>query len=202
MNQYPYGYMNTPGQYEGEVFVDKQITYFSGGEKHKVPITLASLTGDLDAGTVLGLSTDDGLYRPVRRTTLTANAASGDTALSVGDAYTLFKPGDKVSVMKADGSGLQDAGTVQSIDTIAKKITVTTALTAAVNSGGFVFVSDGSEVARVILAQPIPDAPSPKVATVYVGGTFYTDQLVGLDAIALKDLSARQPIPNMTIVPV
>ncbi|WCK55424.1 hypothetical protein PP175_05595 [Aneurinibacillus sp. Ricciae_BoGa-3] len=203
--QYPYGYMNTPGAYDSETFIDKQITYTADGAKHKFPISLAPLTGDLDAGVVLGLTTADGLYRPVRRTTLTAQAA----VPAAGSAQTLkvqditpFKVGDSLTVMANDGTQKQTVGAITAIDSTTNTITVTTALTTAVASGGFVFVGDGSEVALVILAQPIPDGPASKTATVFVGGVFFTDQLIGLDDLAKKDLMVRQPLPNMTIIPV
>lgn len=204
MNQYPNAYMNVPGQYDGEVYETKNILWHADNELDKTWVSIAPFTGDLDVGTILGVSTADSLYRPVRRTTLTAQAAvptSGAQTLEVEDV-TPFKIGDSLTVMEADGTERQQVGAITAINPATKTITVTTNLATAVESGGFVFVADGSEKALVILAQPVPDAAVAKTATVYVGGKFYTDQLIGLDELSLKDLNARQPVPNMTIVPV
>lgn len=52
--------------------------------------------------------------------------------------------------------------------------------------------SDGREVAKVILAEPVPAGEAELVATAYIKGIFYQDKLAGLDAAALADLLGRE----------
>lgn len=61
--------------------------------------------------------------------------------------------------------------------------------------------SDGTEVARVILADDAEISTVTQIVTVYLCGPFLKDQLVGLDAAAITDLGAREPVPNVLLVP-
>ena len=61
--------------------------------------------------------------------------------------------------------------------------------------------TDGTELARVILTMPVEASTLPVNAEAYASGVFYKDSLIGLDANAITDLGAREPITNMLIVP-
>jgi hypothetical protein len=186
---------NVPGEVDGLQFSDKQITLNADVHiQDRIPITIAPNTGDLDKGTILGVQTTDGLFHPVRRYALSTAAASGATSVTVTGA-TLFQVGDTVSVMQAAGTGVEPAGTVSSTvyNSGANTTTVTfsTATAEALVVGDFIYASDGSQKALVILADVVLDATSNKVSNAYVAGKFVKSQLVGVDSIALTDLSAR-----------
>jgi hypothetical protein len=60
--------------------------------------------------------------------------------------------------------------------------------------------TDGSEVARVILAEPVDPSTGTQNVSAYVEGIFYKDRLIGLDAEAITDLKAREPVTNMLLM--
>lgn len=59
--------------------------------------------------------------------------------------------------------------------------------------------TDGSQVAKVILAEPVPASKDNQVATAYVKGIFYKDKLKGVDATAMTALLARE-VDNLIII--
>ncbi|MFB6364477.1 hypothetical protein ACFCP7_10485 [Paenibacillus elgii] len=180
-----------PGMTEGPVYADKQITLHADYHiQDRIPVTIAPNTGDLDKGTILGVGTADGLYRPVRRAALTAAAASGATTATLNAAdVAKFKQGDPVYLMKADGSGAFNAGTVSSIS--GNVVTFSTATTGAFAIGDLLFVKDGSETALLVLGDVVLDAAANKIASAFVSNKFLTSKLVGVDSIVIRDLKAR-----------
>lgn len=59
--------------------------------------------------------------------------------------------------------------------------------------------TDGSQTAKVILAEPVPASEETSVATAYVKGIFYKDKLRGIDEDALAALFARE-VDNLIII--
>lgn len=59
--------------------------------------------------------------------------------------------------------------------------------------------TDGSQAAKVILAESVPASTSAQVATAYVKGIFYKDKLKGVDMEAMKALCARE-VDNLIII--
>jgi hypothetical protein len=190
---------NVPGMVDGRIFVDKQIHVHPC--KHVIPISIAANTGDLDKGTIMGVSTADDLYRQVLRTTVLASVIANPQVINVAVGTGVnFTVGQTVSSMKADGTTIQPLGTITAIN--GDVITVSTALTSPLALGDYFYVSDGSQKAVVVLAYPIMDADSEKIGQGELGGVYYQDQLVGLDSIAIKDLGARQIPDNILVIPV
>lgn len=183
-----------PGEQDGLSYSDKQIIVNADHHiKDRLAITIAPNLGtDLDAGTILGVTTADNLFRPVRRYPLTAAAASGATSLQVA-AGAVLNVGDPVSVMKADGTGVESVGTVSSVTVAGGNATVvvSTATAEALNVGDFLYVSDGSQTAVVVLADVVLDSSQNRIASAYVAGKFFQSKLVGLDSFAVKDLGGR-----------
>ena len=179
-----------------QVYSDVDIRYFSK-DYCKIPMTFLS-TGYIPAGTVVGQKAD-GYGHKVRRTTLTNNAAAGANELVVADA-TLFKVGDVVGLMKADGSAVENLGAVTNIIVADNKVVVTTAVTAAHAAGSYAYVADGSQKALAILSEPVIDEGIEVVANVYIGGCFNENMVSGLDTIARTDLGART-VTGILIVP-
>lgn len=60
---------------------------------------------------------------------------------------------------------------------------------------------DSNVVPRVILGENAPDQAAPVNVEAYLGGVFYSNMLVGMDALAKKELGARV-VDSYTIVPV
>lgn len=178
------------------VYADTDIRYFAK-DYPKIPFTFLN-TGDLAAGQIVGLKEDE-YADAVRRTTLAAEAAAEATQLSVDDA-SIFKVGDTAVLMKADGSVAEDLGAITAVDANNNTITVTTAVTAAHAIGSYVYVSDGTEKALAILAEPVIDEGEAVVANAYLGGAFEESLIIGLDAIAKADLGART-VAGILIVP-
>jgi hypothetical protein len=183
-----------PGEQDGLSYSDKQIIVNADHHiKDRLAITIAPNLGtDLDVGTILGVTTSDSLFRPVRRYPLTAIASSGATSLQVATGAVL-NVGDTVSVMKADGTGVESVGTVSSVTVSGGNATVvvSTATAEALAVGDFLYVSDGSQKALVVLADVVLDASQNKIASAYVAGKFFQSKLVGLDSFAISDLMAR-----------
>jgi len=186
-----------PGITTVESYQDRQIIAFLDHAGPVVPVLIAPGQADLLAGTVLGKNAD-GYYAPVRRTTLTADAATGQTELSVTDP-SIFSVGQKVSIQEADGSETEDLGAITAIGE--NSITVSNALAAAKSTGAYVYVADGSETAKVILAENVPAQAAAVNAKAYLGGVFYSNMLIGFDAVAKADLGARV-VDDFTIIPV
>lgn len=182
-----------PGEIDGLTYSDKQIVLNADHHiRDRIPVTIAPSTGDLDKGTILGVTTADGLFRPVRRYALTAGAASAVNAVDVAATPNITN-GDVVSVMKADGTGVELGGAVTGVVTVGNTTTITfTNATAEVLAiGDFIYVSDGSQKALVVLADVVLDAISNKISNAYVAGKFVQSQLVGVDAFVISDLHAR-----------
>ncbi|MFB5192788.1 hypothetical protein [Alicyclobacillus fastidiosus] len=184
---------NVPGETDGFVYTDKQIILNADHHiKDRIPITIAPNTGDLDRGTILGVGTADGLFRPVLRTTV---AAATDPAnpqvigLAAGTG-AMFTVGQTVAAMAASNGAVQQLGTITAIN--GDNITVQTELTVALAQGDYFYVADGSQKALVVLADVVLDAASNKISNAYVAGKFVQSALVGVDAIAISDLRARQ----------
>lgn len=178
------------------LYADAEIRHFSK-DYCKIPMTFVN-TGSIAAGAVIG-ETTDGYGNRVRRTTLTSNAAAAATELVVSDV-TLFKIGDEVSIMKADGSSVENLGAITNIIVAEKKIVPTTPVTAAHAAGSFAYVADGSQKAVGILAEPVIDEGEAVVANVYIGGCFENNLITGLDQIAKTELAARV-VAGILIVP-
>ncbi|MEC0231293.1 hypothetical protein [Paenibacillus alba] len=180
-----------PGVVDGQVFVDKNICLHADyNNQNRVPLTIAANTGDLDKGTVMGVTAADGYWRPVRRAPIqVAIAASGATATLTAATIGNFKQGDPVFLCKADGSGAFNAGTITLIAGIV--ITFSTAATGTFAIGDYIYVKDGSEVAQLILGDVVQDATSPRVANAFFSGNFILSTLIGVDNLVTKDLMAR-----------
>lgn len=189
--------MMNPGITTVETFQDRKITAFLGFAGPIVSALLAPLQGELLAGTILG-KRSDGQYAKVRRTTLSADEAIGQTVLSVTDP-TIFSIGQTVKIMEADGTEVENLGAITAIG--ADTITVTTALVAAKTSGAYVYVADGSETALVVLGENVPNQSSSSNVEALLGGVFYSNMLLGMDALAKRDLGART-VDTVTIIPV
>lgn len=184
---------NVPGEVDGLQFTDKQIILNADHHlKDRISVTIAPNTGDLDKGTILGVGTADGLFRPVLRTTIPAvvEPANPQVIAVAAETGANFTVGQTVSVMHVDGTGAQALGTITVIN--GDNITVSTELGAATVAGDYFYVSDGSQKALVVLADVVWDAASNKISNAYVAGKFVQSQLVGVDAIVLSDLKARQ----------
>lgn len=182
---------HVPGQTPGFTFVDKQIML--NADYHimdRIPITIAPNTGALDKGTILGVSSVDGLFHPVTRTTIAANTvAANPQVIGVANA-SIFFVGQTVSTMSATSGTVQTLGTITAIN--GNNITVSTELTTEAMANDWFYVSDGSQTAVVVLGDVVLDAASNKIANAYVAGKFVQSQLVGVDSIAVSDLKARQ----------
>lgn len=61
--------------------------------------------------------------------------------------------------------------------------------------------SDGSQAAKVILAEDAEISTGTQVISVYLSGIFQKAKLTGLDAGAITALGAREPIPGILVVP-
>ncbi len=178
------------------IYSDNDIRYFAK-DYPKIPLTFLG-TGDIPAGQVIGIASD-GYANKVRRTTLAAQADAAATQLSVADA-SLFKVGDNVTIMKADGTTVENLGAITAVDTANNTITVTTPVTAVHSIGSYAYVADGSEKAVAILEEPVIDEGEAVVANVYLGGAFNESLIEGLDALAKADLGARS-VAGILIVP-
>lgn len=182
-----------PGEADGFTYTDKQIIL--NADYHimdRIPITIAPGTGPLDKGTILGVSTADGLWRPVLRTTVAA-ATEAATPQVIGVAAgtgVLFTVGQTVAAMSATTGAVQQLGTITAINT--DNITVATELGTALAEGDWFYVADGSQTALGVLADVVFDSSSNKISNVYVAGKFVQSQLVGVDSIVISDLKARQ----------
>lgn len=185
-----------------ETYSDRQVLAFPDFRGPVISVLLAANQGDLVSGTVLGLVAATNLYARVRRTALSGVEAIGQTVLSVADA-SIFIIGQTVSIMETDGTELENLGAITAIDLTpgANTITVTNALVAEKNVGAYVFVNNGSEVSKVILAEEVPNQAVNVNVQAYLGGVFYTSQLVAMDALARADLAARV-VGNFTVVPI
>jgi len=183
-----------PGEMDYLSFSDKQIILNADHHIHdRIAVTIAPNTGDLDKGTILGVTTADSLFRPVRRYTLTVAAAAAVTSVEVTSTANI-KVGDTVSVMQAAGTGVESGGAVTAVVVNGANATVTftTATAEALAVGDYLYVSDGSQKALVVLADVVLDAASNKISNAYVAGKFVQSQLVGVDSFVLSDLKARQ----------
>ncbi|NOV01352.1 hypothetical protein [Paenibacillus planticolens] len=181
---------HVPGRTDGEVYVDKQICVHGDHHIHdRIAVTIAPNTGVLDKGTILGASTADSLYRPVRRSALTAAVGTAATTATVTDGSIFANSiGAAAALVKADGTGVVTCGTITAVN--GNTVTISAPGTAFV-IGDFLYVKDGSEKALLILGDFVPDAASNKIANAFVAGKFYQSQLVGVDAFVTKDLVAR-----------
>lgn len=178
------------------VYGDIDIRHFAK-DYTKIPMTFLN-TGDIPAGQVIGQKSN-GYAAKVRRTTLTAQAGAAATQLSVTDA-SIFRVGDNATLVKADGTAVEDLGAITAVDIDGNKITVTNAVAASHAIGSFVYSADGSETAVAILAEPVIDEGDAVVANVYLGGAFTESMIEGLDAKAKADLGART-VAGILIVP-
>jgi hypothetical protein len=183
-----------PGEQDGLSYSDKQIIVNADHHiRDRLAITIAPNLGtDLDVGTILGVSTADSLFRPVRRYLIQAAAASGVQVVTVPGG-AVINVGDTVSVMKADGTGIESGGAVTSIVVNGNNLDIhfTTVTAEALAVSDFLYVSDGSQKALVVLADVVLDATQNKIASAYVAGKFFQSKLVGLDSFAINDLKAR-----------
>lgn len=181
-----------PGEVDGLQFSDKQIILNADQHiKDRITVTIAPSTGDLDKGTILGVGTADGLFRPVLRTTVPAAVALANPqviAVAVGTGVK-FTVGQTVAAMSATTGAVQQLGTITAIN--GDNITVSTELTTALAANDWFYVADGSQKALVVLADVVLDAASNKISNAYVAGKFVQSQLVGVDSIVLSDLGAR-----------
>lgn len=185
-----------PGITTVESYQDRKIIAFLGHGGPIVSVVIAP-GQELLAGTVLGKNAD-GYYAPVRRTTLSADEAIGQNELSVTDP-SIFAVGQEVAIREADGSETEELGAITAIGE--NSITVTNALVAAKSTGAYVYVADGSETAKVVLGENVPARATAVNAEAYLGGVFYSNMLIGLDAPAKADLGARV-VDDVTIIPV
>ncbi len=183
-----------------ETYSDRKILAFPGFAGPVISVLLAANQGDLLAGTVLGKITASGKYAPVRRTTLSADVAAGQTDLSVADPDK-FLVGQVVSIQEADGSEVENLGAITAVNAAQGVISVTTGLTAAKSTGAYIYVNDGSETARVILNEPVLNQHADVNVEALLGGVFYSSQLIGIDSVSRSDLGARV-VDGYTIVPV
>jgi hypothetical protein len=183
-----------PGEQDGPVYLDKQICIHADHNiRNKIAVTIAPNIGsDLDRGTILGVTTGDSLFRPVRRYLIQANAASGVQVITVPGG-AVINVGDTVSVMKADGTGVESGGAVTSIVVNGNNLDIhfTTVTAEALTTSDFLYVSDGSQVALVVLADVVLDAAQARIASAYFAGSFYQSKLIGVDTFSIKDLGAR-----------
>ena len=60
--------------------------------------------------------------------------------------------------------------------------------------------TDGSNKAKAVLSETVPASTVPQNASAFAKAIFYKDKLIGLDAQAITDLGAREPVPNILIV--
>lgn len=60
--------------------------------------------------------------------------------------------------------------------------------------------TDGTEVARAVLAEFIPKSTATQISSAYIKIIAKKDALVGLDSGAISDLGAREPIPGILII--
>ncbi|GMA59727.1 hypothetical protein NZD89_09290 [Alicyclobacillus fastidiosus] len=182
-----------PGETDGFVFADKQIILNADYHiQDRIPITIAPGTGALDRGTILGVSTADGLWRPVLRTTVAAATEPVNPqviGLATGTG-AMFTVGQTVAAMSATSGTVQQLGTITAIN--GDNVTVATELTAALAEGDWFYVADGSQTAVGVLADVVFDSTSNKISNAYVAGKFVQSQLVGVDSIVISDLKARQ----------
>lgn len=186
-----------------ENYEPKQVLALSvpGSQPVRLPATIPASAGDIDAGTIMGQRTADGVILPVRRCLLAANAAQAANVLNVGAAnINKFKVGDVVAIrVKATGA-IQNLGAVTAKG--ADTITVTNALAEAHTANqSYVYVADGTEAARGIMEYSVLDDSEPQQVSPYVGGAFYENQLIGLDDLAIADLGARRTLGGLLIVP-
>ena len=61
--------------------------------------------------------------------------------------------------------------------------------------------NDGTQVARVILSDWAEPSTTTQIVSVYLGVIAKKDKLVGLDAAAMADLGAREPVPGIIVIP-
>lgn len=186
-----------------ENYEPKQVVALSvpGSQPVRLPATIPANAGDIDAGVIIGQRTADGVILPVRRCLLAADAAPGATTLNVGAANVAkFKVGDTAAIrVKATGA-VQNLGAVTAVG--ADSITVTNALAAGHTANeSYVYVADGTEVARGIMEYSVLSSTEVQQVSPYVAGAFYENQLSGLDDLAIADLGARRTLGGLLIVP-
>ncbi|GMB00917.1 head decoration protein [Pelosinus sp. IPA-1] len=93
-------------------------------------------------------------------------------------------------VTLAPQTGILQAGTVLGMITASNTYT-------AYATGN----SDGSQAAKVILADDADISTGTQIVSVYLCGIFQKAKLTGLDAGAITALGAREPIPGILVVP-
>jgi len=60
--------------------------------------------------------------------------------------------------------------------------------------------TDGSQVAKVILADDADISTGTQVISVYINGIFKQSALTGLDAAAITAMNGRTPIPGILVI--
>ncbi len=161
-----------------------------------LPGTVASdaVYGHYLPGTVMGkVTATDKLRRFTRNPVKTGGAfTTGAATGSVVGAAAIYEAGD---VLKVASSGAT-IGTVQSVS--GDVITLTGNATTALAQGLDLYVDDGSEVAVGILVQDVDARGADQDCAIYIGGFFFTDQLIGMTATALTQLGGVTMIQNVT----
>lgn len=61
--------------------------------------------------------------------------------------------------------------------------------------------TDGTQVAKVILAEYVEANDNTQITSAYINVVAYKDKLVGLDAAAMVDLGARESVPGIIVIP-
>ena len=97
----------------------------------------------------LGRKTSGDKMMPVRRTTTDAQVVNTNTTIPVTET-AMFQVGDSVTIENAAGTDTCSLGTISSISA-GVNIVVSSAVDATFASGSWVYVDDGTEVARGFL---------------------------------------------------
>lgn len=184
-----------------ESYVPRQILAVTACEPLRLPATIPANAGDIDAGQVVGIRTADGYLKPVRRGLLAANAANAATTLDAGAAnIDKFKVGDVVAIRTLNGATVQNLGAVTAKG--ATTVTVTTAVAQAYTANqAYVYVADGSEVAKGVMEYAVLNDSDSQGVSPYAAGVFRESDLIGFDDVALGDLGARRTFGGLVIVP-
>lgn len=134
----------------------------------------------LKSGTVMAKVTATGLYGPVKKTTVAANAALGATAVVLTDA-AFFQVNDSVII------GTEAANTITAIDYATNTITVS-ALVAAQNAGVTVKTANGLEIADGILFNTTDLTDGDVTAAILTQAVVRATRLIANNALTQADL--------------
>jgi len=157
-------------------------------------VALDAVYGLYLPGTVMGRGTASNKLRRMTRAPVKAGGAftAASPTGSVVGASAIFEAGD-VLVVSSSGAAM---GTISTV--VGDVITLTANSVTALAAGLDLQTNEGSSVAVGILVQHVDARGADQDCAIYIGGFFYTDQLIGMTAQALTELGGVNMTQNVT----